>query len=114
MNAKYESSFTQRVIAEIENARLDKGISVQDLISRSGIRRSSYFRKMRGETSFTTEDVDALANALGLDPMIVFKNASEEHIAPVTVGRFLQNDAPDELPRAAFTDNGDDGADLPE
>ena len=59
MTPKYESEFTQRVIEAIENARLDAGISVQEIIENSGIRRSSYFRKMRGETTFTTEDMHA-------------------------------------------------------
>ena len=76
MNPKYESSFTQRVIEVIEHARLDHGMSVQELIDLSGIRRSSYFRKMRGETTFTTEDVDALARALNLDPFFVLRSAT--------------------------------------
>lgn len=80
MNAKYESSFTQRVIEQIENARLDRGMSVQELIERSGIRRSSYFRKMRGDTTFTTEDVDALARAIELDPFLVLRMASTEAV----------------------------------
>lgn len=76
MTPKYESDFTQRVIEAIENARLDAGVSVQEIIMRSGIRRSSYFRKMRGETTFTTEDVDALARALGMDPFLLLSKAS--------------------------------------
>lgn len=80
MNAKYESSFTQRVIEQIENARLDRGMSVQELIERSGIRRSSYFRKMRGDTTFTTEDVDALARAIELDPFLVLRMASTDAV----------------------------------
>lgn len=84
MTPKYESSFTQRVIEAIENARLDSGTSVQELIERSGIRRSSYFRKMRGETTFTTEDVDALARALDLDPLLVLSEAASGGLAQVT------------------------------
>lgn len=111
MNPKYESTFTQRVIEVIEHARLDKGMSVQELIDKSGIRRSSYFRKMRGETTFTTEDVDALARALELDPFFVLGSAAtKEHIAPVTVGRFGQDEEPYELREAAHDEIDDDGA----
>lgn len=97
MSPRYESSFTQRVIEVIEHARLDAGLSVQDLIDRSGIRRSSYFRKMRGETTFTTEDVDSLASALGLDPFLVLREASASSpatIAPVIDGGFRQTTEP--------------------
>lgn len=91
MSPKYESTFTQRVIEQIESARLDAGVSVQELIERSGIRRSSYFRKMRGETTFTTEDVDALARALGLDPLLVLSSAAPEKRSNVIVGGFGKN-----------------------
>lgn len=104
MSPKYESDFTQRVIAVIENARLDADISVQELIDRSGIRRSSYFRKMRGETTFTTEDVDSLAKALGLDPFLVLRQAS--------VGGSEDNRMQSDFARAAFEDNDGDGASL--
>lgn len=104
MTPKYESGFTPRVIEVIENARLDKGISVQDLVDRSGIRRSTYFRKMRGETTFTTEDVDALARALELDPFLILREAS--------VGGSEDNRKQSDFARAAFEDDGDDGATL--
>lgn len=85
MVPKYESDFTQRVIEAIEHARLDAGMSVQELIDRSGIRRSTYFRKMRGENTFDTEDVDAIARALGLDPFLLLRAAAN-------VGGFGEND----------------------
>lgn len=112
MNPKYESTFTQRVIEVIENARLDRGMSVQELIDKSGIRRSSYFRKMRGETTFTTEDVDTLARALALDPFFVLTSASDSKPDNVTVGRFGETTEPADLERAAFNDDGDTGEDL--
>lgn len=77
MFAKYESEFTQQVTVAIENARLDCGMSVNDLIDKSGIRRSSYFRKMRGDTTFDTEDIDAIARALGIDAIDLLLKASK-------------------------------------
>lgn len=52
-------------------------MTTQELIRRSGIRRSTFFRKMRGDTSFTTEDIDALAKAMGVDPFLILSNAAE-------------------------------------
>lgn len=103
MPPKYESTFTQRVIEMIENARLDAGVSVQELIERSGIRRSTYFRKMRGETTFTTEDVDALASALGLDPLLVLSSAATQRRSNLIVGGFgktSEHEVPEDVEEA--------------
>jgi transcriptional regulator with XRE-family HTH domain len=69
--------FTDQVIQTIENARLDAGITVAELILRSGITRRTYFRKMRGDTEFTTSDIDAIARALGVDPFLILRKAAE-------------------------------------
>jgi transcriptional regulator with XRE-family HTH domain len=68
--------FTDKVITELEKARQDAGMTTQELISRSGIRRSTYFRKMRGQTDFTTSDIDAIAQALKVDPFLILRKAS--------------------------------------
>lgn len=76
MSPKYESAFTQRVIETIENARLDQNMSIEELVKRSGMPRNSYFVKIRGDRTFTTEDVDKLAKALGLDPFLILRRAA--------------------------------------
>lgn len=76
MSPKYESMFTQRVIEEIEKARVDAHLSVADLVKRSGMPRNSFFTKIRGDRAFTTDDVDSLARALGLDPFLILRRAS--------------------------------------
>lgn len=71
------NTFTDQVIKTIESTRQEVDMTTQELIRRSGIRRSTFFRKMRGDTSFTTEDIDALAKAMGVDPFLILSNAAE-------------------------------------
>lgn len=70
-------NFTDKVIIELETARQEAWVTVQELIEKSGIRRSTYFRKMRGVTDFTTSDIDAIARALGVDPFLILRKAAE-------------------------------------
>lgn len=71
--------FTDKVISEIERTRQQEGMSTQELIEKSGIRRSTYFRKMRGDTSFTTSDVDAIAKALNVNAILLMQKAALKH-----------------------------------
>lgn len=70
-------AFTDQAIKTIESTRQEVGMTTQELIQRSGIRRSTFFRKMRGDTSFTTEDIDALARAMGVDPFLILSDTAE-------------------------------------
>lgn len=72
------AAFTDQVIQALENARLDANMTVNELLRRSGLKRSSYFRKMRGDTELTTGDIDRLARALERDPMLVLAEAAEQ------------------------------------
>ena len=74
---KQIDTFTDQAIKTIESTRQEVGMTTQELIRRSGIRRSTFFRKMRGDTSFTTEDIEALAKAMGVDPFLILSNAAE-------------------------------------
>ena len=74
--SKYESQFTQRVIETIENRRRDAKMTIDDLCKASGIGRNSYYAKLRGERCFNTEDIDAVAEALGCDPFLILEEAS--------------------------------------
>ena len=71
-------SFTDQVIKAIETARVESGMSAAELIVKSGITRRTYYRKMRGDTSFTTEDIDALAKAMNVDPFLILGNAASK------------------------------------
>lgn len=68
--------FTDKVISVLETARQEAGMTVQELIIKSGMRRSTYFRKMRGDTDFTTSDIDAIAKALNVDPFLILRKAT--------------------------------------
>lgn len=68
--------FTDKVISVLETARQEAGMTVQELIVKSGMRRSTYFRKMRGDTDFTTSDIDAIAKALNVDPFLILRKAT--------------------------------------
>lgn len=78
MDMRKVDSFTDQVIKAIETARVESGMSAAELIVKSGITRRTYYRKMRGDTSFTTEDIDALAKALGVDPFLILGNAANK------------------------------------
>lgn len=76
------AAFTDQVIQELENTRLDANMTVNELIKRSGFKRSTYFRKMRGDTDLTTGDIDRLARALGCDPILVLTKAAQHAEEP--------------------------------
>lgn len=83
------AAFTDQVIQALENARLDANMTVNELLRRSGLKRSSYFRKMRGDTELTTGDINRLARALGRDPMLVLAEAAEQAQVQESINNIL-------------------------
>ncbi len=75
--------FSLRVIDVIENARHDAGMSQAELIQRSGIPRNSFYKRMRGEVPFNTNDIDAIASALDCDPMLILREAAKPALSVV-------------------------------
>lgn len=93
-------SFTDRVIQAIETKRQEKGMAVAELIAKSGITRRTWFRKMRGDTEFTTSEIDAIAKALDCDALLLLEEAAheltdEEAMIRATLRRLQEH--PDEL-----------------
>lgn len=84
------AAFTDQVIQALENTRLDVHMTVNELLKKSGLKRSSYFRKMRGDTELTTGDIDKLARALGRDPMLVLAEAAEQAQAQESINNILE------------------------
>ena len=76
--SKYESDFTQRVIEAIGKKRHDKHMTIDRLCELAGIGRNSYYAKARGERCFNTEEIDAVAKALGCDALLLLKEAAQE------------------------------------
>jgi len=56
------------VAAETRAALARDGRTASQLATDTGISKSSLSKKMRGQVSFTVEEVIDIANALGVDP----------------------------------------------
>lgn len=75
-------------------------MAVAELIAKSGITRRTWFRKMRGDTEFTTSEIDAIAKALDCDALLLLEEAAheptdEEAMIRATLRRIQEH--PDEL-----------------
>ncbi len=60
-------------------------MAVAELIAKSGITRRTWFRKMRGDTEFTTSEIDAIAKALDCDALLLLQEAAHEPTDEETV-----------------------------
>jgi transcriptional regulator with XRE-family HTH domain len=107
-------SFNWRVIEQLEELINESGLTRAEVITRSGLRRNTFFVKMRGETALTTDDIAKLADALGVQPEVIFMRAAGERRAPVTpirpisdVGAAAEDDL-DAVARATDPDRGED------
>ena len=69
-------SFNWRVIDQIEQLIDESGLTRAEVIIKSGMRRNTFFVKMRGETALTTDDIAKIAEALGVEPEVVFVRAA--------------------------------------
>ncbi|MCC2031798.1 helix-turn-helix domain-containing protein [Microbacterium allomyrinae] len=90
------SGFSWRVIDVIQKLIEQKGMTDAELIVRSGVPRNTFYRKMRGETPLNTNDIDAIAAALDVDPFDLLRaaaapNVTELHPRRRDVGAFQQD-----------------------
>lgn len=76
-------TFSWRVIDVIQKLIAEKGITDAEVISRSGVPRNTFYRKMRGDTALTTDDIERLASALDVDPFAIIHAASAQNITPL-------------------------------
>lgn len=63
------------VAAEVRASLARKGESAAWLAEATGISKAALSRKLRGDTSFTVEEVVAVAVALSVDPVILLPAA---------------------------------------
>lgn len=73
--SKNLESFNWRVIDQIEKRIHQSGMTDAEVIKRSGMRRNTFYVKMRGETALTTDDIAKIAGALGCDPVLILTDA---------------------------------------
>lgn len=76
------SQFSWRVIDDIQKLIADKGMTDAQVIALSHIPRNTFYRKMRGETPFNLNDVDAIAGALGVDPFALLTHSARAVDSP--------------------------------
>lgn len=106
-------SFNWRVIEQIEKLIDESGLTRAEVITRSGLRRNTFFVKMRGETALTTDDIAKLADALSVEPEVIFTRAAGEASTNVTP-LHMRGDvggAREDLPAAARQADPDRGED---
>lgn len=69
MNTELQREITNK-ITERRN-QLD--MTITELRDKAGISKATFFRKMRGDISFTLEDIQHIADALQCTPEILLK-----------------------------------------
>lgn len=65
------------VVAQINAERAARNMSVKELAARVGIHPGSMPRYMNGERQLTLGQVEAFANALGIDLMTLLRRAEQ-------------------------------------
>ncbi|PPG29681.1 helix-turn-helix domain-containing protein [Pseudoclavibacter sp. RFBB5] len=93
------SEFSRRVVRIIEDAVGKSGVSISQFLAEAGMSRNYYYTRLRGEKPFNTNDIEAIADALGLDAMEILMGAAQPTGARVTEIRPKVTDEPnwDEL-----------------
>ncbi|MBN6777398.1 helix-turn-helix transcriptional regulator [Pseudoclavibacter alba] len=73
-------SLNARVLEAINALIRERKLMKKSVIAESGIPQNTYFRKMRGETPFTTDDIERIAHALGVTPETIMVRASTKDV----------------------------------
>ena len=91
----------------LDRSKDEQGISFRELEDRSGVSRARAQRCMKGERPFMIDDVEAIANALGLKASAVVREAEDS----LTVSERPATFDPRKLGLAAQEDYSDDESD---
>lgn len=62
------SRYSRRVVANVDRLRQAKGLTVGELLSRAGMTKSYYQSRAGFSLPYNTNDIEALADALGVSP----------------------------------------------
>ena len=79
MSREVDGYIAGNVRAEIARARFE----VAELSETIGVSRSSLFRKLSGDTSFSASEIVSIASALGVSPAVLI--APPTGLEPVTL-----------------------------
>jgi transcriptional regulator with XRE-family HTH domain len=60
------NEFSRAFVDAVDDLRIQRGITTPALIAQAGFSRGYYYKRTRGETSFNTNDVQTIAEALGV------------------------------------------------
>lgn len=71
--------FSLDVINEIRRAIDESGLSDSEIIKQSGISSAYFYRRMRGERPFNTNDIAKIADVLGMDAFIILRRAAAKN-----------------------------------
>lgn len=88
-----DRTFNWRVLDQIEALIDEHGISRAEVITRSGMRRNTFFAKMRGDTALTTDDISKLSEALGVEPELVLRRAANSNVTPLRNASITEDEA---------------------
>ncbi|UOQ56043.1 hypothetical protein MUN78_10040 [Leucobacter allii] len=72
------TDFSSAVAETIDRQIGLSGIPVAHVIKEAGLSRNYYYKRIRGEGMFNTNDIDTIARALGMDPFDLIRMALAE------------------------------------
>lgn len=94
------NEFSRAFVDAVDDLRIRRGITTPALIAQAGFSRGYYYKRTRGETSFNTNDVQTIAEALGvsvgelLEPAITemerLHAPRDERLEPALLGHRLR------------------------
>lgn len=67
-SAAPSTEFSMRVVSNIEHRRQEVGKTHQQLFTEAGLSKNYYWKRLNHELPFNTNDIDALARVLGVEP----------------------------------------------
>lgn len=70
------TTFSRRVAEEIDHAVRMSGQPAADIFAAAGMSRNYYYKRLRGEMPFNTNDIDRLGDALGINPFDLMRRAT--------------------------------------
>ena len=72
--------FSQRVAEEVQKAITNAGLSNAKVIRDAHMSQDYFYRRMRGEKPFTTNDISKIAEAIGVEPFALMLKAAGNNI----------------------------------